>query len=258
MLLKFSTLTYVFVAICMILGISMYVSRHQFSRFDATLKSTFANASDAKFYDERVETTLLMQGSRLQLVDLYRLDRAHNRYYSISTTTLIFANSKPSIVFSVSNISLGQDLYTKVGGVSNAQLSVPSDNIWRHFTISSIPRNYENIAVSGAILDNLKLFERAGEHLIQIATYATSTIDGKLESHYLFKLSSSRTAVDPVIQPTMSRLGSSGKIDIWIDSATQKISTIVFHNESYFSTTTIDYADQPFSLATPSSAAVVH
>lgn len=247
------TLISILLVILTLLGISGYISQTRFGRFDPTLLDALRRVNTVSSYSERVDTTLFLSDRTLRVEGNYLIDAQNQRYASISTTTLNLSSSNTVISFSLSNITVGKKLYTRVSSTSTKRLSVPADGTWKTFSIDAIPKEYENIASAGPTLDTLKLFGKNGSYL----TLVTRPLDVRSATtsllHYTFKLAHSAIESQSDISSLVQRLGENGMIDLWIDPLSKKIRSYVFTNGGYHSTTTIESINEPLVITSPLS-----
>lgn len=244
-------LIFAVVVLCALaLGAYLYWTRPE--AFDPALQKAFSNAANAGSYEEQVQTQDSLSGRTLNVDGTYLLDAPADRYASFSTTTLVTVGSKKPVIFSLDNISIGSDLYTRVQTESNVPLAVPSSKTWQHFQADAIPSAYAGIAVAGPLLDNLKLFEGGGKYLTLTGEPVQEQQGGATLTHYTFKLSpAADLSSSGTLGVLMERIGEGGSIDVWIDTSDGTIRYMRFKNASYVSTTTISNVNATLSIEAP-------
>lgn len=218
---------------------------------DPLLPVVFAKAAQIQQYAQEDRTEALVGDRRLVIRGRYLVDRALNRYSSVATTTVYTPPQKTGQSFTLSNISIGSDVYSRmvVGGVA-PQTSIPAQQDWHHFASNDIPAEYEGIAVPGPLLDDLRLFSEGGAYLSLIDTVHGST-DSSSTVGYRFKLSG-KAPPSPggTLEALMGHIGE-GTIEAWIQPDDATIREIIITAPGYHATTTLSRFDENLEIQSP-------
>jgi hypothetical protein len=248
---KKALFSFLFVALLLVAG-GLYFFLYAGAPKDPILRTAFQNAAKARSYEQYVDTSANVDNKSLRIIGFYLIDQPRNAYAFYSTTTVEIPGSKKPVIFTLDNISIEKDVYTKVTTKGdNVPLSVPSSPFWLHFKANDIPKDYANIALSGPLLDYLKLFSGRGRFLSLIAKVGAERIDGATLLHYTFALSNSSVGASGTLLSLIKRIGPTGTIDVWIDEKTKVITVLRFRNENYVATTTISHINENFGIRAP-------
>lgn len=218
---------------------------------DPLLVSTFEKASQVFSYAQEDRTEALVGDRRLVIRGTYLVDRARNRYASVSTTTVYAPPQKTGQSFTLSNISIGSDVFSRMetGGVAPGT-SVPASSQWHRFSSNAIPEEYLGIAVPGPLLDQLRLFAEKGSYLDFVERLpANPPSDGLVG--YRFKLSG-RAPPSPggTLEALIQHVGT-GTIDAWIDPQDATIRSVIITNVGYRATTSLSRFDETLDIEPP-------
>lgn len=227
--------------------------------FDATLERAFEVASSIGAHTEIVDTHVIVSDRILYIEGTYESNKALDAYAAYSTTTILLPDlpvNNQSHTFTHQNISIGNDVYTKIETESPVLLSsIPASPQWRHFTRSAIPREFADIAVPGPIIENLRLLDQGGTYLRLIQARGEEVLGSTTLRRYELELSGKKTSGN--LQTVMDRIGK-GRIDLWIDESTSLPYMMVFRGPGYFATTTISLLNSGPITAPSSTPELVH
>jgi hypothetical protein len=218
---------------------------------DPRLGAAFAKAGATSSYmlDDRTEA--LVGDKRLVIRGLYLVDRHRNGYLSVSTTTVYVGGSHKGQSFALANISLGNDVFTKmeVGGAA-PETSIPSSSAWRHFKSNEIPSDYVGIAIPGPLLDSLRLFTEGGSYLRLDHKIADETIAGASTTRYRFRLSD-KTPPSPggTLEALMGHIAT-GTVDAWI-APDGSILQIAILSANYSATSSLSRFSEDLRITAP-------
>jgi hypothetical protein len=193
-------------------------------------------------YTQFVDTEMQFPDRLLQITGTYHIDSLQERYASHSTSTLTIPdgpddNRKHS--FTLENISIGNDVYTKIETDSPVlQTTIPHSPEWRHFTRTTIPENFQSISIPGPFLDNLRIFSESGTYIDPVAVGESEEHDGQTLTRYLFRISGTMPEESGPLMAILERIGPDGTIVAWVDDVFA-IRQLVFENDTYRSTTTV-------------------
>lgn len=219
---------------------------------DAPLKRAFEAAASTNSYTQLVETEAYFKDRRLYITGTYAVDASRRAYAALSTTTLFVAGDPVGHVFTHENISIGEDIYTRVTTTDSllkkAIQQLPS---WQHFTSVSIPKQLFGIAVAGPIQDNLRILADSGKWLSLEKKPREETLNGEELLHYTFSLSGAHPESAGALDAILQRIGSRGVVDAWIDPHTSQPRYLRFMNREYVSTTTLLYPDPSTPIEAP-------
>ena len=171
---------------------------------------------------------------------------------TVSTTTIVIPELKnQSHSFTLQNISIGDDVYSKITTSSSLfQKTIPVSPNWRHFKENAIPAKLADIAVAGPILDNSLLFSQSGKYISFVGKKRIN-LKGRPVDVYDFTLSGAEKNVPLALDSLMKRIGAEGHITIFIDFETKSALFFTLGNSSYHSTTTLISLDTPLSITPP-------
>ncbi len=219
---------------------------------DAPLKRAFEAATVTSSYTQLVETEAYFTGRRLYIEGKYTVDASRRAYAAISTTTLFVAGDPVGHVFTHENISIGDDVYTKVitkdALLEKAIQQLPS---WQRFTSVSIPKQLLGIAVAGPIQDNLRILAESGIWVTLEKKPHEENVYGEQMLRYTFSLSGKKPESAGALDAIIQRIGSEGVIDAWIDPHTSQTRYLRFMNKEYVSTTTLLYPNPSATIEAP-------
>lgn len=210
--------------------------------FDEPLIKTLEHMATVQSYSQYVDTTTVVSERPLRVYGWYHVDHNKRSYAAFSTTTLTVPGGIQGAGkhdFTHDNIAIGDTVYVKIDTESEfLKPSINDSHQWQRFQKDSIPEQYKNIAVTGPILDNLRIFAGDAEHLELVRKYGLETVDGEALRRYRFILKSS-VPKESTVGALQQRLGNEGTIDIWIEDATHTITRMIFSHPPYTSTTTL-------------------
>ncbi|MFM2330842.1 MAG: hypothetical protein RLZZ26_349 [Candidatus Parcubacteria bacterium] len=222
-------------------------------KLDPVLQQVLDHTAQVSSYAQYVETKQVSEAGILQIKGDYLVDDTHKSYASYSTTTYKQARGTP-VVFLLENRSLGSDVYVRLLNKSPlVKLSVPAGGTWAHFPANSIPVSYQNIAVAGPVIDDLKLLGNHGEYLIEDANHGMTSFGSSRYIRYTFKLSRlAEVANDGGIQTIAGRVGKDGFVDLWIDPLSNQAAYMRLTNgTTYTSTTTFSRFNESLGIEAP-------
>jgi hypothetical protein len=258
---QFSTTSYIVRGLGVLLiilllwfGVAEYTARKA-HEFDEPLVKTLAKIETIKSYSQYVDTSTIVSERPLRVFGWYLVNHANRSYAAFSTTTLRIPQGTQgagSHDFTHDNIAIGNTVYVKIDTDSDfLKPSINDSHEWHRFSSDEIPEAYKNIAITGPILDNLRIFANNAEHLELIKKYGLESLDGRTLRHYRFKLKSS-VPKDTTVGALAERLGDEGTLDIWIDDAQSTIERMLFAHGPYTSTTTLsDFNEEPQIIPPP-------
>jgi hypothetical protein len=243
------------VLLAIVLGYYTYRSLHSppEQKFDPVVEQVLSHTAQVSSYAQYVETKQVSEAGILQIKGEYLVDDTHKSYASYSTTTYKQAQGT-TVVFLLENRSLASDIYVRLLNESpSVKLSVPAVGAWAHFPANSIPASYQNIAVAGPVIDDLKLLANHGEYLIQDKNHCMTSFGSSRYIRYTFRLSRlAEVASDGGIQTIAGRVGKNGFIDLWIDPLSDEAAYMRLTNgTSYTSTTTFSRFNEPLGIEAP-------
>ncbi len=237
----------VIAVIAALVGAHWYMTRPE---FDAELTAAFEAVSDIHAYTQEDVTETIVSERLLRIEGTYSNDTRTDRYSSVATTTIEIPGEGVHS-FSLSNISRGEDVYTKV--VTDSPLlrqQIAFDAAWHNFRRDAIPNEFKDIAISGPIMDHLALFRDGGTRLDVIDG---PTIDESASStlrSYTFRLAlGARSDAGGTLATLMERIDD-GHVRIWIDEESM-IRRIVIDDESFHSTTTLTGFNERIAIEPP-------
>lgn len=217
--------------------------------FDADLTEAFQRASEVYAYTQEDITETVISDRTLHIEGLYHNNTRAGRFWSIATTTIVIPDDGEH-EFSLANISFGDEVYTRV--VTESPIlreQIAFDAAWHRFRRDAIPTEFQNIAISGPILDHLALFSDGGKHLDLVEGPLTETATSS-ERVYVFRLAlGARSEAGGTLATLMERIGD-GSIRVWIDSE-HLIRRIAIHDELFHSTTTLSRFNEPAVIEAP-------
>ncbi len=225
--------------------------------FDDRLQEALQSVQDPRSYEMLVETETQVSDRTINIAGLYRLDFEQRRFGSYATTTLIAPELPPkerTNSFTLENVAVGTDVYVKIETESALlRKTIPHSPEWRHFTDTTIPRQFTNIAVSGPVLDSLALLGGNGSYLSLMQKPTEIRIGSSTYHVYTFRLSKkARSVVGGTLQSLMGRIAT-GTVDVLVDDA-RSVRGLVVHGDNYVSTTTIMSVNTPVLIPIPSES----
>ena len=220
---------------------------------DPALTSAITKARAIHSYRQSVETHVQFPNRSLQISGVYDIDTSHKNYSSVSTTTLFLPGEVKGAIFTQANFSIGSDVYVRISTENKAlQNIIPATSTWQHFSANAIPSLYTGIAVSGPILDNLRIFEEKGNYLTQIGPPIAAVWGTEPMRRYSFNIDqNSATRSTGTLKALFGRITTTGTIEVWID-AENTIRMLHFANELYHSTTTLSDINADLHIIPPS------
>lgn len=234
------------------LGITTYLYfKPKYIDLDTPLKIALLSIPSIDTYSQYVETETEVSGRTLKIVGSYDVDSKNKRFAAYSTTTLIIKGEQKGHVFTLQNISIGDDIYTKIETADPLlKSSIQSSATWRHFKNDVIPESFIGIAVSGPIQDNLQILSDNGSWITLVKKVGVEEFNHIPTLHYVFKLSNRTPPQDGALSAMLSRIGT-GTIDVWLHPQTYEPLFLRFENYPYLSTTTILYTNTPLLIEVP-------
>lgn len=239
------TRTYIYsgVAILSVVGAGAFFWMTTRPEFDTDLQRAFAHASAIHAYTQEDITSTEISERLLRIEGIYRNDSRTGRYASIATTTIRIPEEGEHS-FSLENISLGDDVYTRVSTDSPLlKQQLAFDAAWHRFRRDAIPAEFVNVAISGPIMDHLTLFSDGGNRLDIVDGPIADAEDARMRV-YSFRLAEdARSGAGGTLATLLERIGG-GSIRIWIDEE-DAIHRIAIDNGSFHSTTTLSRFNEP-------------
>lgn len=217
------------------------------------LAELYASVDAATVYEQEVETSLRLGDRRIVVRGVYRNNLDEGLYASFATTTFTTPDAVP-YTFALSNVSAGDRIFFRLERVSGeAPSTVPMGPEWHTFDASSIPPEYQGVAVSGPILDNLALFRNGGAAITLLRSYEDDMTFGEPLPRFEYSMAPRVDGESPALASIRSRLLGEGTVSVWTNTSLTGIRHIVFTAPDYTSTTTIKSVNIP--LETPLPAA---
>jgi hypothetical protein len=245
---KIVFLLIVAIVLIAVVGFLFFQNKHQ----DEVLERVFANAANIDFYTQEVRTETALSGRHIVVEGVYHNDIKNAAFSSISTTTVRVPDVSFPIAFTLYNVSINGNVYTKAES-ENPELitTVQVGGGWRQFSAREIPQEYKSIAIAGPVLDNLSLISNNGTHLSLKKTAPNDETFGAPLLRYSFTVRSSLKDHSGALSAIYERLKETGTADIWVSEETAEVRHMVFKNPPYFSTTTISNIGTPQVIDTP-------
>ena len=223
--------------------------------FDANAKKILNELGHARVYTAHVNTSAMFTDRVLQIDGMYLVDEPQKKYMTMSTTTMTVrgVRNQPH-AFTLKNISIGDDVYSKIETTSSIfKQTIPASPLWRHFKKNSVPSQFADIAVVGPILDNVLIFSVSGRYLVFVNKKEEVILNRTL-MHYTFTLShNSAKNRGGTLEALLERIGKEGMVDVWIDYEKEQVPFFRFSNATYTSTTTLLDVNTPLSIEPPIS-----
>lgn len=224
-------------------------------RIDDILAKTFEVVPEITSHEEVVSTYVVISDRTLSIEGRYYSHAAQEAYAAYSTTTITLPDlpaAQASHAFTHQNISIREDIYTKVETKSpvlkQAILHSPQ---WRHFKRADIPREYADIAISGPILENMRLLSSGGEYLKLRRNDGIEDFQGEKLARYHFSLSGKSASSN--LGTVMGRIAE-GTVDLWVRPEDSMPHTMVFNGPGYFATTTFHSLNTLAPISAPATA----
>lgn len=239
-------LTIGLVLLALALAAFFFATRTSRAPQDPVLAAAFAFADRTHSYVQEVSTEVRFPSQTLVIEGMYRLDRPGKRYASVATTT-VRAQRGPKRSFTLSNVSLGADVYARVDTADAAlAASFPRVGAWERFPAREIPDRYAGIAIPGPILDNLRILEQNGSYL---SPADEPVADGEL-MRYRFSLAPAHRGVtEGTLAVLLGRIAT-GTVSLWVTPSGEP-RQLVFDASGYHSTTTLSSFDVPLGIEAP-------
>lgn len=210
------------------------------STLDSTVKKALNDIGMKRAYASHVETTLALPDREVRVDGVYVVNEPLLSYESFSTTTVLFRpGNKVASSFTLANISIASDVYSKIFSLKDSPAVIArSSSSWKHFTKDSILLDPSSVAVSGPILDNFLIFSSELRHLLFRTSHESTINKIKLMQHVF----SIQKTDDPNLPATLSalitRIGEKGYVSVWMSPTSSSVIFFSFDNDSYHSTTT--------------------
>ncbi len=222
--------------------------------YDARLEIALTSVEHVVTYEALVDTQSTFSDRNIAVSGLYKLDFNARRFGSFATTTLFIPTEKPgerSHQFTLSNISIGDDIYVKIDTTSPLlEKTIPHGPTWHRFSKTTIPKEFTNIAVSGPVLDNLEILSGHGHYLSLQSEPVERTVHDERLYVYEFTLSpKAATVAGGTLQSLIERI-QGGAVELWL-SEEGAVRILSFSGENYTSTTTILSVNNPVSITEP-------
>ncbi len=225
-------------------------------KLDSRMLSALQSVQVLSAYEMQVETKTVYSDRLIAVLGLYKLNFRDNSYASLATTTLTIPENRPGHrehTFSLQNISVNNDVYVKIETDSELlKENIPHSPLWRHFTKETIPPQFNDIAVSGPVLDNLQLFSGNAKYLRLAKKPEEFLIEGSPFFRYTFELSEAASTIEGgTLKSLVARIGR-GEVEVWLD-ATPEIRVITVKGDNYVSTTTILSVNKELRVDAPAT-----
>lgn len=218
---------------------------------DALLRAVIEEVALIQSYTQDVETRINLDDRVMEVRGMYHIDRDRRMFASFATTTLFIPGEGRPHEFSLENVAIDRDVYTRVRTESDLlSASIPHSETWLHFRSTDIPERFQNIAVPGPILDNLRLFERDGAYLTLVSKTPSDMTFQESLTKFTFHASGEEIFSEDTLAALLERIGN-GVIETWVDPETRGVRALRFTNGSYHSTTTIENINTPFAIQAP-------
>lgn len=233
-------------------AIGVYLTLDHYAHsLDSLMIETMKKSDQITSYTQEVTTQVDFADRTLHILGTYHIDRKALRYASFSTTTLNIQGLGEHI-FSVENMSFGDTIYTRVMTESPLLAkSIAQTGGWQSFLNTEIPKELENIALSGPTLDNILLFSEDGRFVRLEEKLGETIIDGTTLNHYRFSLSGATPTAAGSLSALIERIGPTGVIEVWVDPSSATIREIRATNETYRSRTILKNIGTPAEFAPP-------
>lgn len=221
---------------------------------DPLLQAALEKASRVTTYAQEVTTEAIFPGRHLKIEGTYLIDRGKGRYSSVATTTVIASKGSSGASFTLRNISIDSEVYTRISSTDPAvQASFGDSGMWNHFSATAIPERFAGIAIPGPILDNLRILDDDGGFLSPIGT---STRDTKTDlTRYRFALAAAHSGTPAgTLQALMGHIAD-GTVDVWLDDDAT-VHMLAFNGPEYRSTTTISRLGEDLQIGPPPVAVI--
>ncbi len=227
------------VAVTLIFFGLIYSKAGRINQLDPAAKNILDSMGLIRTYRAHVDTWAVLGTKTLHITGTYLINAPKNSYASYSTTTLTLPGVSSIDYFTLKNISIGEDVYTKLESTSTIILrTMPLTNGWVHFKKNTIPESFTGISISGPVLDNLLIFSENGKFLTYINSVPTKVKSGTLPKYY-FKLSKETPTPESTLEALFNRIGNDGMIEVSIDPQNNRLEYFKFFNKTYTSTTTV-------------------
>ncbi len=219
---------------------------------DEHLKSAFTNVERVTSYNQNSQTEIDLSDRRLHIEGVYSLNGPRLEFASIATTSILIPTQNGTVThsFTLENISIQDDLYTKIDTSSPLLRASIPHGPWRHFKKNAVPTELKDIAVSGPILDTLLLFSSQGSYVSLITSHGDTMWNQEKMRRYTFKLSPEVRALHGGTLETLVGRIATGTVDIWIDRE-DTIRHAVLNGDTYHSTTTFSHFNTPPIIVAP-------
>lgn len=237
-------------ALLVFLGVYLYRTNAP-AMPDTLLRSAFDKADTITSYSQDDRTEALVGDKKLVIRGMYLVERLKASYASLSTTTVYQVGAKTGESFTLANIALGNDVYTRMqlGGTA-PETSIPASKSWKHFKSNAIPDDYIGIAVPGPLLDNLQLFGEHGTYLTLEKRLGDELVGETSCVRYRFRLSG---VVPPspggTLEALIGHIGS-GRVDAWV-APDGTLRQIAITSPSYRATTTLSRFGEDLGITVP-------
>lgn len=242
-------------------GVFLFLSFWQYLRppaalelRDPLLSNALMKVKEMPSYAQEVRTEAIFPGRRLKIEGVYLVDRGQNRYSSVATTTVFTPKGGKESSFTLSNISIDNEVYTRIASDDpTIQASFGDSSMWNHFSSTAIPSRFAGVAIPGPVLDNLRILEDNGGYLSLIASSTREKKTGF--TRYLFELAPAhRGAPAGTLQALMGHIAD-GTIEMWVDDdATVRM--LAFSGPDYRSTTTVRSLGEDQHIGPPPASVV--
>jgi hypothetical protein len=225
--------------------------------FDTRLTQALEGVQNPHTYVMQDDTHAAVAGRYIDISGLYRLDFDNRRFGADSTTTLTILEDKPprnTHSFTLAHRSIGDDIYVKIDTQSKLlQKTIPYGTTWRHFKANAIPERFVDIAVPGAILDNVALLGNNGAYLSPLGEPVDKALASSTYHVYSFTLSKKALEVQGGPLRALIDLIATGTVALWLDD-TPSVRMIQISGPSYAATSTILGVNTTIEVTAPEAA----
>lgn len=216
---------------------------------DPQLLRAIDAVNDIYAYTQIDTTEVDVSGRRLTIEGVYENDAPNHRYTSSATTSVLIPN-EGGHAFNLTNISIGDDVYTRISTESSLlRLQMPLEDRWHHFTKENIPASLHNVVVIGPIMDHILLFQDKGSLLTPAGESETRNHDGVSYTVFPVQVATRDHAVGGTLATLLERIGS-GTVRVWVSNQ-DSIDMITIENHDFRSTTTVTNRNSPRLVPPP-------
>jgi hypothetical protein len=223
-------------------GIGIFLSYAP--RHDALFEAALLNTENVTSYTQDSKVRLLLEDRTLEVQGIYRVDRK-GRYASWATSTLFIPGEVPR-EFLLENVSFGEEVYMRLTTKDPyLEKSIAHSPEWRHFSRTTIPPQFVDIAVWGPIIDNLLLFSEEGAYL----EMRNDPVLEKVGEQEFKRYDLVRAKKFPTPGSTLAMLlerADGASITVWIDPGEARVHRLLITKEGYESDTLfLPFGEEP-------------